>query len=296
MKKKSNPGLTGSGAPKTGRPNGVASGRNQSESGAGTDRTAACGKSAAGRPNAAMAAAAGMPDTRRADLQQFELVIGYIFKDLDLLDQALNHSSYVRECKDGNVCDNERLEFLGDAFFDAIIGETLYKMFPEAEEGKLSKMRASIVCEGSLAAVAKRLQLSDFLMLGHGEEKNGGRRRNSILADAAEAVVGAIYLDGGYEQTKAFVLRAFEKELADAREGRFSNRDFKSALQEQIQAVGISDMKYVLEKEEGPDHDKTFTVRLEIKGKVAGHGKGRSKKSAEQEAAREAIERGIDAF
>lgn len=238
----------------------------------------------------------GMTDERRADLQQFELITGYIFSDLRLLDQALSHSSYIRECRDGRACDNERLEFLGDAFFDAIIGEALYKMFPQAEEGKLSKMRASIVCEGSLAAAAKRLQLADFLMLGYGEEKNGGRRRESILADAAEAVVGAIYLDGGYEQTKAFVLRAFEKELEDARQGRFSNRDYKSALQEQLQAEGISDIKYILEKEEGPDHDKTFTVRLEIKGTAAGRGKGKSKKNAEREAARDAMERGIDAF
>ena len=285
MKKKSNSGLAGAGAHQTGRLNAASDSRHQS--GTGTDMMTGGGKPAAG---------IGMSDARRADLQQFELITGYIFDNLDLLDQALNHSSYVRECKVGNICDNERLEFLGDAFFDAIIGETLYKMFPDAEEGRLSKMRASIVCEGSLAAAAKRLQLSDFLMLGHGEEKNGGRQRTSILADAAEAVVGAIYLDGGYEQTKAFVLRTFEKELEDARQGRFSNRDFKSALQEHIQAAGISDMKYILEKEDGPDHDKTFTVRLEIKGEVAGRGKGRSKKSAEQEAAREAMERGIDAF
>jgi len=240
--------------------------------------------------------ATGMTEARRADLQQFELIIGYIFENPELLDQALNHSSYVRECKDGSVCDNERLEFLGDAFFDAIIGEALYNMFPDAEEGRLSKMRASIVCERSLAAAAKKLQLADFLMLGHGEEKNGGRQRDSILADAAEAIVGAIYLDGGYEQTRAFVLRTFDEALEDARQGKFSNRDFKSALQEQLQAAGINDIKYILEKEEGPDHDKTFTVRLEIKGRASGSGKGKSKKNAEQEAARDAMERGIDAF
>ena len=234
--------------------------------------------------------------SRIADLQQFENVIQYRFRDIGLLDQALSHSSYTRESKKEAGSDNERLEFLGDAFFDAIIGETLYKMFPEAEEGRLSKMRASIVCEGSLAGAAKRLQLSDFLLLGYGEEKNGGRQRDSILADATEAVVGAIYLDGGYESTKEFVIRTFEKELKDAREGKFANKDFKSALQEMLQAEGISEIKYRLEKEEGPDHDKTFTVRLEIRGTEAGRGTGKSKKTAEQDAARDALERGIDAF
>ena len=235
-------------------------------------------------------------DARLADLQQFETQIGYEFEDIALLDQALSHSSYRRERKEDRAHDNERLEFLGDAFFDAIIGEALYKMFPDAEEGRLSKMRASIVCEGSLAAVAGRIRLADFLMLGYGEEKNGGRHRDSILADAAEAVVGAIYLDGGYESAKAFVINAFEKELKDASEGKFANKDFKSALQEQLQAEGINDIKYILEKEEGPDHNKTFTVRLEVKGIAAGHGTGKSKKNAEQAAAKNALERGIDAF
>ena len=234
--------------------------------------------------------------TRAADLQQFEQIIGYEFSDLALLDQALSHSSYTRERKDEELRDNERLEFLGDAFFDAIIGEALYEMFPDAEEGRLSKMRASIVCEASLAQAARRIGLADFLLLGYGEEKNGGRNRDSILADAAEAVVGAIYLDGGYESVKSFVLNTFAKELQDAQEGKFINKDFKSALQEELQAAGIHEIKYILEKEEGPDHDKTFTVRLEVKGQTAGHGTGKSKKNAEQEAAKHALERGIDAF
>ena len=237
-----------------------------------------------------------MKTSRTADLQQFEQIIGYEFGDLTLLDQALSHSSYTRERKHEELSDNERLEFLGDAFFDAIIGEALYRMFPDAEEGRLSKMRASIVCEGSLAQAAKRISLADFMLLGYGEEKNGGRQRESILADATEAVVGAIYLDGGYECAKDFVLRTFEKELQDAREGKFINKDYKSALQEELQAAGIHEIKYILEKEEGPDHDKTFTVRLEVKGQTAGHGTGKSKKNAEQAAAKNALERGIDAF
>ena len=234
--------------------------------------------------------------SRVADLQQFERIIGYEFGDLTLLDQALSHSSYTRERREENLRDNERLEFLGDAFFDAIIGEALYEMFPDAEEGRLSKMRASIVCEGSLAQAARRIELADYLLLGYGEEKNGGRKRTSILADATEAVVGAIYLDGGYENVKSFVLDTFRPELQDAKDGKFMNKDFKSTLQEQLQAAGIHEIKYILEKEEGPDHDKTFTVRLEVKGQTAGHGTGKSKKNAEQAAAKNALERGIDAF
>lgn len=234
--------------------------------------------------------------SRMADLQQFENIIGYEFGDPALLDQALSHSSYTRERKEEKIQDNERLEFLGDAFFDAIIGEALYEMFPDAEEGRLSKMRASIVCEGSLAQAAKRIELADYLLLGYGEEKNGGRHRDSILADATEAVVGAIYLDGGYENAKGFVLDTFKQELMDAKDGKFMNKDFKSTLQEKLQAAGIHEIKYILEKEEGPDHDKTFTVKLEVKGRTAGYGTGKSKKTAEQAAAKQALERGIDAF
>lgn len=234
--------------------------------------------------------------SRAAKLHQFEEIIGYEFGDMTLLDQALSHSSYTRENREENLKDNERLEFLGDAFFDAIIGEALYEMFEDAEEGRLSKMRASIVCEASLARAARRIELADYLLLGYGEEKNGGRHRESILADATEAVVGAIYLDGGYENVKAFVLDTFRKELEDARAGKFLNKDFKSTLQENLQAAGIHEIKYILEKEEGPDHDKTFTVRLEVKGVAAGHGTGKSKKNAEQAAAKQALERGIDAF
>lgn len=235
-------------------------------------------------------------NNRQADLQQFEAKIHYSFNDPQLLDQALSHSSYIRECRQESICSNERLEFLGDAYFDAIIGEILYKMYPEAEEGRLSKMRASIVCEQSLANVARRLAVGDFLLLGRGEEKNGGAQRSSILADATEAVLGAIYLDGGYEKVREFVAFAFEKELQDAREGKFSNQDYKSSLQEQLQAKGITDIHYIMEKEEGPDHNKTFTVALEVKGSKIGRGVGKSKKNAEQEAAKNAIERGINVF
>lgn len=231
-----------------------------------------------------------MREKARTDaLHKFEKMIRYKFRDISLLDQALSHSSYIREKKEEGLRDNERLEFLGDAFFDAVIGESLYRMHPQAEEGTLSKMRASIVCEQSLAGAAGRLRLADYILLGYGEEKNGGRQRASILADAAEAVVGAIYLDGGYEEARKFVLFAFDRELKDAKAGKIINRDHKSALQELLQANGVHDIKYILENQEGPDHDKTFTVRLEVSGRILARGTGKSKKSAEQEAAKNAL-------
>lgn len=225
---------------------------------------------------------------------QFQQVIGYTFKDARLLEKALTHSSFVKETGQSRFNDNERLEFLGDAFLDAIIGEELYRRMPRAEEGKLTKARASIVCEKSLAAAGRKLSIGSHMRFSRGEEKCGGRDRDSILADAMEAVIGAIYLDGGYEQTRRFVTEIFADDLADAGKGKLINRDYKSEIQEQLQAHGILDMHYVLEGEEGPDHDKTFSVRLEILGKPAGHGRGKSKKLAEQAAARDAMERGIN--
>lgn len=237
-----------------------------------------------------------MKKNREDELSRFQQKIRYKFNDINLLEQAFSHSSYVRESKDGSLMDNERLEFLGDAFFDAIIGECLYKMHPQAEEGTLSKMRAALVCEESLANAAGRLEIAEYLLLGYGEEKNGGRNRVSILADTTEAVVGAIYLDGGYEEAKRFVKYAFEKELDDARNGKIVNRDFKSKLQETLQARGIQDIKYILEKEEGPDHEKIFTVKLEVGGREISRGTGKSKKSAEQDAAKNAIKLNSDSL
>lgn len=226
--------------------------------------------------------------------KEFEKKIGYTFQDRQLLDKALTHSSYVKENGQSRLNDNERLEFLGDAFFDAVIGEALYRALPQAEEGTLTKMRASIVCEKSLARAGRRLGIGRHMLFSRGEEKCGGRDRASILADAMEAVIGAIYLDGGYEQAKAFVLEIFKEDLQDAGRGKLSNRDYKSELQEQLQANGILNIRYVLEKEEGPDHDKTFSVRLDIRGEAAGRGTGKSKKLAEQNAAKDAIERGMN--
>lgn len=222
---------------------------------------------------------------------QFQEIIGYEFKEPSLLQQALTHSSYVKERGISRLADNERLEFLGDAFFDAIIGEALFLAFPEAEEGFLTKARASMVCEKSLAKEGRQLRIGDFIQCSKGEEKSGGRDRDSIIADAMEAVIGAIYVDGGYRQAKAFVLRIFQNTLQDAEKGKLTNHDYKSQLQEVLQAKGIREMKYVMEKEDGPDHNKTFYVRVEICGESVGSGQGKSKKEAEQQAAKSVIER-----
>jgi len=219
---------------------------------------------------------------------EFQTSLGYNFRDTELLEKALTHSSYFRGRGMGPGKDNERLEFLGDAFLDAVISEELYKRMPRGEEGRLSKTRALIVCESSLARIGNVIELGMQMHLGRGEDISGGRHRESIIADAVEAVIGAIFLDGGYEETKAAVMRLFRKTMEAAINGRMHS-DYKSELQEIIQGKGITDIKYILYKEEGPDHDKTFYVNLFVDGKIAGSGSGKSKKEAEQNAAKEAI-------
>ena len=224
------------------------------------------------------------------DIRQLEKKIRYEFRDKGLLENAVTHSSYIKEYA-GNKKSNERLEFLGDAFFDAIIGEELYKIFPRQEEGFLSRVRASLVCEKSLAKAARQLDLGQYILLGNGEEKSGGRDRESILADALEAVIGAVYLDGGFEPVKAVVLDVFREAIEDAKEGKFIITDYKTALQEKLQHEGITDIKYLLIDESGPDHDKTFKVQLVVNGRPETKGEGKSKKQAEQQAAQAMIER-----
>lgn len=224
------------------------------------------------------------------DIRQLEGKIRYEFRDKELLENAVTHSSYIKE-HDRDKKSNERLEFLGDAFFDAIIGEEMYKIFPHQEEGFLSRVRASLVCEKSLAKAARQLDLGEYILLGNGEEKSGGRLRESILADAMEAVIGAIYLDGGFEATKRVVLDIFRGAIEDAKEGKFIIKDYKTALQEKLQHEGITDIKYVLINESGPDHDKTFKVQLIVGGRPETTGEGKSKKQAEQQAAQAMIER-----
>ena len=229
------------------------------------------------------------------DKTSLQQKLGYTFRDPDLLETALTHSSYSKEHGEG-ARSNERLEFLGDAFFDAIIGEELFRIFPDREEGWLSRIRATIVCEKSLAAQARKLELGDFLLLGHGEEKSGGRRRESILADATEALIGAIYLDGGYEAVRQVVLDLFRGVIDDTRRGIFVVYDYKTHLQEVLQARGITDIRYQMTGEEGPDHDKTFTVTLYIDGVPSSQGRGKSKKQAEQNAAMKALKEELNEF
>lgn len=213
----------------------------------------------------------------------------YEFNDPSLLEMALTHSSYAREHE--GVQYNERLEFLGDAFFDAIIGEKLYKMFTRKEEGELSRIRATLVCEKSLALIAQKLEIGDALRLGHGEDKNGGRSRASILADAVEALIGAVFLDGGYEAAKKVVLELFDEAIENARKGIYIITDYKTALQEYLQRDGSTDIRYEVTGETGPDHNKTFFVCLKVNGEVISQGTGKSKKQAEQEAAENALNR-----
>ncbi|WP_027399255.1 ribonuclease III [Anaerovorax odorimutans] len=228
---------------------------------------------------------------------KFQKAIKYKFNDIQLLKTALTHSSYVNEFKNDRAHhnkdeqNNERLEFLGDAIFDAVISDELYKKLWDVEEGVLTKLRASIVCERSLARCAKSLSLGKLISLGKGEENSGGRSRNSILADAMEAVIGAVYLDGGFEAAKSFVLSIFGSIIEDALNGKLY-KDYKTDIQEILQARGEADIRYIIEKEEGPDHNKTFYVNLLFNGKVIGNGCGRTKKEAEQNAAKEGIERG----
>lgn len=229
-------------------------------------------------------------------MKNIEKKIEYTFSDSSLLDTALTHSSYCTE-QSFAIEHNERLEYLGDAFLDAIISEELFRIFPSKEEGFLSRTRATLVCEKSLAIQARRLGIGEYIKLGRGEEKSGGRNRDSLLADAMEAIIGAVFLDGGYECTKTLVLRLFDAAIADAREGRFIITDYKTALQEKLQAEGIriSDIIYADTGEEGPDHDKTFTVSLIVSGKTLAEGKGKSKKQAQQNAAESVLTRRTNA-
>lgn len=224
-------------------------------------------------------------------LTAFQNRIGYEFRDIDLLQKSLTHSSFYRGKGQGVGRDNERLEFLGDAFLDAVIGESLYHRLPEGEEGKLSKLRALVVCEIALSRVARELGVGEVLLLGNGEDLSGGRNRDSILADATEALIGAVYLDGGFESAKRLILRIFENTMVEAIEGRLFS-DYKSEFQELIQLRRAGDnIEYISVGSEGPDHDKTFHVELTVNGKVHGAGSGKSKKEAEQNAARQAIEK-----
>lgn len=219
-------------------------------------------------------------------MKRLEENLKYKFKDISLLKNALSHSSYANE-KHLNCGSNERLEFLGDAVLSVIVADYLYNNFKNKPEGELTKLRASLVCEKSLCSFARTLQLGDFLLLGNGEDLNGGRERNSILADAFEAVLAAMYLDGGMEIARNHVLRFIEDELSHTEDEVF--HDYKTTLQEIIQRNREERLTYVLSSESGPDHNKSFTVEVLLNSNVIGSGTGKTKKRAEQMAAKDAL-------
>lgn len=221
-------------------------------------------------------------------IKELETAIGYRFHNISLLQNALAHSSYANERWHNSLMSNERLEFLGDSVLGMLVADYLYRNFPDRPEGELTRMRADMVCEQTLAVVANRLGLGKHLLLGKGEEQGGGRSRNSILADAVESVIAACYLDGGMEAAVNFVEKFI---LVNVPTQKMHNVDYKTALQELVQRKKNQVLSYRLAGESGPDHDKKFEVELSLNGTVVGVGSGSSKKRAEQDAARMALER-----
>ena len=222
-------------------------------------------------------------------MHELEKKLGYRFRKEALLDEALRHSSYANEHRGAESASNERLEFLGDSVLGFVTAEFLYARHPDSPEGELTRIRAALVCEESLHEVAQKLELGRYLKLGNGEESGGGRTRPSILADATEAVIAAVYLDGGLEAASGLIHRVMlDCEREEVVEER--RRDYKTALQELVQREPNHALAYRLAGEFGPDHDKTFTFEVLLNGTAIGRGAGHSKKEAEQQAARAALE------
>lgn len=211
--------------------------------------------------------------------------IGYKFNDKDLLHVALSHTSYANETK--NAQSNERIEYLGDAVLELISSEYIYKTYPNLPEGEMTKTRAYAVCEDSLAKVANKYDFSEYLLVGKCETKVNGKYRNSILADAVEAVIGAIFLDAGIEKAKEFILPNIIPQIEDYI--RNGNKDYKTQLQEKLQVHGDVKIEYKLVEEKGPDHEKIFVVEVYCNDKLLGKGEGKSKKEAEMKAAQTAL-------
>lgn len=221
------------------------------------------------------------------DFSELEQLLQYTFQNKGYIYEALSHSSYANEKKKQRHS-NERLEFLGDSVLSVVVSQHLFEHFPELPEGELTKIRAALVCEKSLHKFALRIRLGDFLMLGKGEAHTGGRERPSILADAFEAVIAAIFLDGGLEAAKRHILHFIPEKLPENHSVLFG--DYKTALQEVIQKNPEEKVEYLLTSESGPDHNKTFVVEVCLNSNVIGRGQGKSKKEAEQMAAKEALE------
>lgn len=230
-----------------------------------------------------------MQNKRTQQLQSFCKWLGIEMHDLGLLDMALTHTSYAHEAKQSpKPHHNERIEFLGDSVLSVIVSTYMYKNFPDLAEGQLTKLRAYVVCEGSLFEYAQKIRLGDFLLLGKGEEQSGGRQRPSILADAFESVLGAIYLDQGFEVVQKFLLDMMQSEIDYiCTHGIFN--DYKTRLQEYLQRDGDVDISYKLLGSTGPEHNKIFTSEVLLEGKPIGEGSGRTKKDAEQHAAQMAL-------
>ena len=220
-------------------------------------------------------------------LKDLEAALGYRFQNITLLENALTHSSYANERWHNSLLSNERLEFLGDSVLGMLVAEFLFHSFPNRPEGELTRMRADMVCETTLANAANGIGIGKHLLLGHGEERFGGRNRNSILADAMESVIAAAFLDGGIAAAKGIVERFV---LTEVPVQKMHNADYKPALQELVQQKKNQVLSYVLVDESGPDHDKQFTVEVSLNGTVVGRGTGTSKKRAEQAAACAAME------
>lgn len=221
-------------------------------------------------------------------MKDFEARISYVFKNKTLLKNALTHSSYANENREKGIPDNERLEFLGDSILGFVVAEHLFHLYPQRPEGELTRIRADLVCEKSLARVARTIDLGDFILLGNGEEQNGGRKRDSILSDAMESVFAAVYLDGGMDEARKLISSLLLQDTADE---QGSNMDYKTKFQELVQRKKNQSIHYHLVGESGPDHDKKFLVEVLLNEKVVGTGEGSSKKRAEQSAARAAISR-----
>ena len=221
-------------------------------------------------------------------MKDLETAIGYRFHNLSLLQNALTHSSYANERWHNSLLSNERLEFLGDSVLGMLVAEYLFRNFPNRPEGELTRMRADMVCEKTLAAAANRIGLGGHLLLGHGEEQGGGRSRDSILADAMESVIAACFLDGGLDAALKVVQQFI---LVEVPVSKLHNADYKTQLQELVQQKKNQVLSYALVGQSGPDHDKKFDVEVALNGTVVGSGSGSSKKRAEQDAARCAIEK-----
>jgi ribonuclease III len=227
----------------------------------------------------------------RDEFGPLQHALGYRFRDRGLLEHAMTHTSRANEDVSGGVHDNESMEFLGDALLGFVIADLLFRDFPDFDEGEKSKTKASLVSTAALARQAERLGLGDHLLLGRGEEKTGGRRKQALLADTYEALIAAIYLDGGIEPARAFIAREFGRQIDEVRRHGVSAQDFKSALQEWLQSRDLPLPEYRLAGSLGPDHRKLFEIEVLVRGEPVASGTGPSKKEAEQEAARATLDK-----